>query len=191
MPLSYFWNWRGNPAEAMLKERIEVSAAATLMLYRKKSKWRKPIHEFKYLGDRSCGRFLASMLAKKISESGNFSNIDIVIPVPLHPIKRWKRGFNQASFIANIIAMELGKPVIEGLLIRKRYSSTQTKKDKKGRKKGVEGVFYLKNPQIISNKRIMLVDDVLTTGATLEACAQELYRSGGVELSVVTLAFVE
>lgn len=191
IPLSYFWRWRDNPAEILLRERLEVNAAATLLLYRKESSWREVIHNFKYSADKSSGRFLSSLLGKKILESGCFSNVDIVVPVPLHPLKKWKRGFNQAAIIAREMGRVLDKPVVEGVLRRGRYSSTQTIKDKKGRKRSVEGAFYLKNPERFSNRHILLVDDVLTTGATIEACGTQILKAGGVTLSVAALAFVE
>ncbi|MHC1779947.1 MAG: ComF family protein [Bacteroidales bacterium] len=191
IPFSYFWSWRDNPAELLLRERLEVETAVTLLLYRKESNWKEVIHNFKYSGDKASGRYLSSLLGKKIVESGCFSGVDILVPVPLHPLKKWKRGFNQASVIAREIGRQIGKPVVEDVLRRGRYSSTQTIKDRKGRKRSVEGAFFLKNPERFSERHILLVDDVLTTGATIEACGTQIYKAGGVTLSVATLAFVE
>jgi len=191
IPLSYFWSWRDNPAELLLRERLDVESVATLLLYRKESTWREVIHNFKYSGDIESGRYLSSLLGKKIVESGYFKDIDVVVPVPLHPLKKWKRGFNQASVIAGEIGKITCKPVVENVLRRGRYSSTQTIKDKKGRKRSVEGAFFLKNPERFSNLHILLVDDVLTTGATIEACGSQILKAPGATLSVATLAFVE
>jgi len=111
--------------------------------------------------------------------------------VPLHPIKRWMRGFNQASVIAEVLSAELGKPVMEGVLVRRRYSSTQTTKDKGSRQRGVKGAFSLRESHRFAGMHILLVDDVLTTGATIEACGLEILKADGARLSVATLAFVE
>ncbi len=191
IPLSYFWKWRDNPAELLLRERIEIAEATTLLLYRKESSWKEIIHNFKYNGDKPAGRYLSEMLGKKIAVSGYFSGIDIIVPVPLHPLKKWKRGFNQASVIAYELGKFMGKPVIEGVLKRGRYSSTQTSKDRKGRIRSVEGAFYLKHPERFSDLHILLVDDVLTTGATIEACGKQILKADGVTLSIAALAFVE
>ncbi len=191
MPLSYFWSWRDNPAELLLRERIDIESAATLLLYRKESNWRELIHNFKYSGDKASGVYLSKILGKKIVESGCFSEVDLLVPVPLHPLKKWKRGFNQATVIAREIGRQTGKPVIEGVLCRGRYSSTQTIKDRKGRRRSVEDAFFLKDPKPFADRHILLVDDVLTTGATIEACGTQIVKAGGVKLSVATLAFVE
>lgn len=191
LPLSYFWSWRDNPAEVLIRERIELVAAASLMFYRRESRWRSVIHKFKYSSQISLGRYLSKILGKRMADSQAFSGVDLIVPVPLHPIKRWMRGFNQASVIAEILSAELGKPLVEGALVRSRYSSTQTTKDKRSRQRGVKGAFSLREPHRFRGMHILLVDDVLTTGATIEACGLEILKAEGVRLSVATLAFVE
>ncbi|PKO99516.1 MAG: hypothetical protein CVU13_05415 [Bacteroidetes bacterium HGW-Bacteroidetes-8] len=191
LPLSYFWSWRDNPAEVLIRERIELISAASLIFYRRESRWRSVIHKFKYSSQISLGRYLSKILGKRMADSQAFTGVDLIVPVPLHPIKRWMRGFNQASVIAEVLSSELGKPVVEGALVRSRYSSTQTTKDKSSRQRGVKGAFSLRDPHRFTGMHILLVDDVLTTGATIEACGLEILKAEGVRLSVATLAFVE
>jgi ComF family protein len=191
LPLSYFWSWRDNPAEVLIRERVELVAAASLIFYRRESRWRSVIHKFKYSSQISLGKYLSKILGRRMAESHAFSQIDLIVPVPLHPIKRWMRGFNQASVIAKALSAELGKPVVEGVLVRSRYSSTQTTKDRSSRQRSVKGAFSVKDPKRFNGMHILLVDDVLTTGATIEACGLEIIKAEGARLSVATLAFVE
>ncbi len=191
IPYSYFWSWRDNPAEILLRERVKTKYAASLILYRSESNWRSVIHRFKYTGDISMGVYLATLLAGKINECGSFQDIDIIVPVPLHPLKKWRRGFNQASVIAHSLGDVLNIPVCDNLLKRGRYSTSQTEKNRENRYKGVAGAFFIKHPERLREKHILLVDDVLTTGATIEACGRVLLDIEGTSLSVVTLAFVE
>jgi len=191
LPLSYFWSWRDNPAEVLIRERVELEAAVSLIFYRRESRWRSVIHKFKYSSQISLGKYLSKILVRRMAESKAFSGVDLIVPVPLHPIKRWMRGFNQASVIAGELSAALGRPVIEGVLVRSRYSSTQTTKDRRSRQRSVKGAFSVRDPKRFNGKHILLVDDVLTTGATIEACGLEILKSDGVRLSVATLAFVE
>ncbi len=191
IPYSYFWSWRENPAEILIRERIKLKYAASLIFYRSESNWRSVIHRFKYTGDILLGKYLASLLGRKIYESGSFKDVDIIIPVPLHPFKKWSRGFNQASIIAHSLGEALNIPVDDKLLKRGRYSASQTEKDRENRYKGVAGAFYVKQRDKLRDKHILLVDDVLTTGATIEACGSALLEIEGTSLSVATLAFVE
>ena len=193
LPYSFYWSWRDNPAEVLLREVLFVDAAASLLLYRSESKWKRPIHNFKYYGDRSLGRYLSSLLGKRLYESGWCDRVDYVIPVPLHRFRAWHRGFNQASVIALELGVFLNKPVLCNAMARKRYTFTQTKKDREHRRRGVKGAFMVRDKykDLLRGKKILLVDDVLTTGATLEACGNELYKVGCFSLSVATLAFVE
>ena len=134
---------------------------------------------------------MGEMLARRLVESGLYNEIDLIIPVPLHFLKKWKRGYNQASILAKSIGKLLNKPVEERALTRKKFTSTQTKKDSIHRWENVFGAFSLRRSSLIEGKHILLVDDVLTTGATLEACGQHILKLENCRLSIVTLAYVE
>jgi ComF family protein len=191
LPLSYFWNSRENPASVLLRGYLPMQRVSTLMIYRKESRWKNVLYEFKYSGNKHIGRYLAQILTEKLKCGGNLESIDVIIPVPLHPLKRWKRGFNQAAVIAGEISRISGIPVNDNLLRRGRYSVSQTLKDKGERSKGVKGAFFVKDGHKIAGKHILLVDDVLTTGATAGECGSLLMEAGDVKLSFAALAFVE
>lgn len=193
LPYSFFWNWRNNPAEFLLNELLPVEQAASLMLYRSESNWKSTVHQFKYYGNKGLGQFLSILLAQKLMESGWSDKLDLVVPVPLHWYKEWTRGFNQAGVVAKVIAEKLNLPYEPYLITRKRFTFTQTKKDKEHRKKSVASAFMVKEKysRLLSGKRVLLVDDVLTTGATASSCGKALLDFGALSISVVTLAFVE
>ncbi|MEN6618446.1 MAG: ComF family protein [Rikenellaceae bacterium] len=191
LPFSFFWSWPNNPAEVCFWGRLNIIRASSLLIYREESPYKKIIHSFKYYGNRGLGKFLGEMFARRLLESGLYTDIDLIIPVPLHPLKKWKRGYNQASVLAKSIGRLLDKPVDESTLLRRKFTSTQTRKDAFHRWENVMDAFYLKNNSLIKGKHILLVDDVLTTGATLEACGQHILKQEGCMLSIVTLAYVE
>ena len=191
LPYSYFWNCAANPAHSLLAEKISVERVATLMIYRKESKWKNILYDFKYSGDKSIGRYTSGILGKKMVQGGLFNDIELIIPVPLHPLKKWMRGFNQAAVIAYELSDIMGVPVSENILKRGRYSFSQTLKDRTERSKGVSGAFYVKRDKKIEGKHVLLVDDVLTTGATAKECGMRLVEAYGAKLSFAALAFVE
>ena len=191
LPYSHFWSWRDNPAEVMLKELMSIEAAVSLFVYRRESGWKDLIYKFKYRNDKILGRWLSKLLGEKLVESGMAEDIDMIVPVPLHPLKKWKRGFNQTE----VIAKELGKilwraSVEKNVLKRVRYSSSQTVKGRQTREAAVSGAFVLSRCSI-EGKHILLVDDVLTTGATLTACGREILSVPRTKLTIATLAYVE
>jgi ComF family protein len=191
LPLTYFWSWPENPAEGRFIERVNIVRASSLFFYRDESPYKNIIHLFKYKGSRGLGAYMGCMLGEKLLESGAYNDIDIILPVPLHPLKRWKRGYNQASIIARSVGEVLRKPVIEGSLVRARYTMSQTKKDALQREKNVSGAFKIRKEFLLKGRHILLIDDVLTTGATLGACAAAVLELDGCSVSVATLAFAE
>lgn len=191
LPLTYFWKWSENPAEMLFWGRLQNVQAASLFYYREGSKYKEIVHRFKYNGERRMGYYFSSILGRNMKISGRFDNIDYVVPVPLHWAKKWKRGFNQATVIADAIAKELNVPVIEGVLLRKNYTKTQTKKGPQERWKNVFEAFRVRKGYFFEGKHVLLVDDVLTTGATIEACGKHLELIEGCKVSVATLGFVE
>lgn len=192
-PLSYYWNWRDNPAEQLVQQTIPVERVASLLLYRSESSWKRVIHRFKYDGNKDIGKYLSLKLGERLKESRWDCEIDLIIPVPLHFFKYWKRGFNQSEYISGILSSVLEVPTNTSILKRKRYTSSQTKKDREERSRSVKGAFVIKKHgvELISGKSVLLVDDVLTTGATISECGEVLIAAGCSKISVATLAFVE
>ncbi|NLD22468.1 MAG: ComF family protein [Bacteroidales bacterium] len=198
IPLTYFWSWEANPAEARLQALFPAQRACSLFIYRNDSGYSHLIHNFKYKADINLGKKLASLLAEYMISGGRFEDIEAVVSVPLHPIKKWQRGFNQSDIIgrqlASVFQQYYGHTIIfePNLVRRKRYTRSQTKAA--DRTANMAGAFQLdKNAirrfNILGIKKILLVDDVLTTGSTIASIASVIGDS--IDISVATLGFVE
>ena len=146
------------------------------------------MHSLKYRGNQEVGELLGKYAAQELLESVDFSTIDIIIPVPLHPKKQKIRGYNQSECIGNGLSKILEKPIDNTSLIRVRENTTQTKKTVFERYENTDGIFVLQNQNNLTGKHVLLVDDVLTTGSTLEACVRVLIEIEGIKVSVFTLA---
>ncbi len=196
MPLTYFWETTTSAAEKAFWGRCYIEKVYCLLIYT--TSYRKPIHYLKYKGNTPVGLYLGEMLGKKISLTTvkNNTTITHLVPVPLHWRKKLKRGYNQSEIIAEGILKGMNhKPtIIPNLLIRKAFTKTQTKKERVDRWHNVKDAFTLNKrsaKSITTADHILLIDDVLTTGATLEACATILVEQLGCRVSIATLAWVE
>jgi ComF family protein len=145
------------------------------------------MHRLKYDGKTAIGSELGMMFGHKLKETGWFNNIDVIVPIPLHRTKELRRGYNQCSFIADGMAEVLSIPVSRNALYRVKASSTQTKKSRFDRTENVEDVFKAINKSV-EGKNILLIDDVVTTGATLTAASVKLLEAGAKSVSIATIA---
>lgn len=168
--------------------RIPVEKAFSYLYYNKGGVAQKIVAEIKYRGNRQLGVEMARLCATELIASDFFSDIQLLIPIPLHPSREKERGFNQAEAIASGISEISGIPVEKGNLFRKRSTGTQTRRGVYERWINTREVFAVKSPQLLEGLHILLVDDVLTTGSTLEAAAQGLLLIKGVRVSILTLA---
>ena len=178
-----------NPVAQLFWGRCIIEKAAAFSYYNKGSRIRNLIHNMKYKGIREIGIELGRIYALSLKSSGFTKDIDLIIPVPLHLVKKRTRGFNQSEIISMGIADVTGLPVDTKSLVRTTVSETQTKRSRYERWTNVEGIFHVIDPQTIMNKHVLLVDDVITTGSTIESCSYELLKIEGVKVSVVALAF--
>jgi ComF family protein len=178
-----------NPVAKLFWGRCMIEKAAAFSFYNKGSRIRNLIHNLKYKGIKEIGYELGRIYGVSLKSSGFTDDIDLIIPVPLHISKKRKRGFNQSDIISEGLAIVTGLPVSTDSLARVSVSATQTKRSRYERWTNVEGIFEVTDPESIMNKHILLVDDVITTGSTIESCVNELLRVDGVKVSVVALAF--
>jgi len=169
--------------------RVNIEAAAAFLAFSKGGKVQQLIHQLKYKGQKEVGVSLGNWYGHDLHKTHVFSTVDLIVPVPLHEKKLRKRGYNQSAYFAEGLSASMHVPTDGHCLLRSSSSETQTKKSRFLRWKNVEHVFHIKNEQLLRHKHILLVDDVVTTGATLEACAQALLKVEGVKVSIATIAF--
>lgn len=175
-----------NPVEKTFWGRLPLINAAAQFYFTKESLMQHLMHQLKYKGNKELGRQLGRIMGEQLKKSGRFT-VDALIPLPLFPAKERKRGYNQATILCEGMAEILQVPILDKAIIRPQHTETQTKKGRIERWKNMEGKFVLTTPAAIRNKHILLVDDVITTGATLEACGTELLKGENVQLSLASL----
>jgi len=175
-----------NPVEKIFWGRLPLYSATAGYYFTKESLIQQLIHQFKYKGDKVLGLQLGRLLGKYLMQSGRF-NADALVPLPLFPAKERKRGYNQATVLCEGISEIMQLPVWDNVVTRPQPTATQTKKGRVERWNNVEGKFLLQDETALNDKHVILVDDVITTGATLEACGSALLKAHNVKLSVATL----
>ena len=165
-----------------------MQAATSLFFYSQDSILQELLHQLKYRGNQELGIQLGSLLGTVLKNNNRFP-VDVLVPVPLHPSKEKSRGFNQATLICQGIAAVTGLPVCTTLLRKNTERSTQTKKNRAERLENMVGIFEATPPDQSKYKNILLVDDVITTGATLEACGQALLEAGERKLWIASVCY--
>ncbi|HMK24680.1 MAG TPA: phosphoribosyltransferase family protein [Chitinophagaceae bacterium] len=186
MPETNFEIHPNNPVEKTFWGRLPLVGATAQFYFTKESLMQQLMHQFKYKRNKELGLQLGRIMGDQIKRSGRFEATALV-PLPLFPAKEKRRGYNQATVLCEGMAETMNIPVLDKAIIRPQHTETQTKKGRIERWKNMEGKFILSDPGAIRNKHLLLVDDVVTTGATLEACGNELLKTEGVRLSVATL----
>lgn len=166
--------------------RLPLEAATAQFYFTKESLIQHLMHQFKYRGNKEAGLQLGTIMGDHLKRSGRF-NADALVPLPLFPARERRRGYNQSAVLCDGIAESMKIPVLDKLITRPQYTETQTKKGRIERWKNMEGKFVLKDPGAVCNKHLLLVDDVITTGATLEACGNQLLMGENTRLSVAAL----
>ncbi len=189
LPKTNFHKSNHHAVSEVFSGRIKLSNTSAFLYFGKRGKVQNLIHQFKYRKNKEIGVYLGKLYAIDLQETNWIKDVDLIIPIPLHHSKLKVRGFNQSEEFANGLSHILDVPVCTNNLIRVRKSETQTLKSRYKRWENVSGIFELTTIEEIYNKHILLVDDVITTGATIEAAAEELLRASGVKVSVVALAF--
>ncbi|MEE9407886.1 MAG: phosphoribosyltransferase family protein [Polaribacter sp.] len=191
LPLTNFTDYSNNKVSQTFFGRIQIEKAYSLLFFRKKGITKNIIHELKYKGNEDVGVFFGNWLGEILKENEEFSDVDFIVPVPLHSKKRKERGYNQVSKFGESLSKHLNISFVENTLLRTSASKTQTFKARFERFNNLDTKFMLKNTSIFTNKHVLLIDDVITTGATLEACAKELQKTKGIKVSLLTMAYTE
>jgi ComF family protein len=180
----------GNSTETLLAGRFSFERAASFCTFSKEGIFQSIIHHIKYKHKEKLGIAMGRLFGQDLKGSDFICPINLIIPVPLHPKKQKERGYNQSERIAEGISEVTSIPVSRGNLVRTVYNPTQTKLNKTQRWENVENIFEVITPEEFSGKHVLLVDDIVTTGSTLEACAMALSKCRGIKISVATLANV-
>lgn len=178
-----------NHTEKIFAGRLPVAAACSSFYFTKGTLMQHLIHQLKYKGNKEIGFYLGEIMGAALVESNRFNQIDVLVPLPLYPDKERKRGYNQAAVLCNGISSVMNVPVETVNVIRRRFTETQTRKHRTERWENVDGSFVVQNESAAAGKHFLLVDDVVTTGATLESCGQAILKIPGARLSIAALAF--
>lgn len=186
MPHTKHFKQKENLAARKFWARFPFEDAASVLNFYNYSDVKMMMQRLKYEGRKDIGLTLGLMAGKKIQHSNFFKDIDIIVPIPLHPAKQAKRGYNQAAYIGKGISEILSIPMRENVIVKNVYTKSQTRMGRMERIKNVFDSFDLIDKNGIQGRHILIVDDVLTTGATIEACARKLLEAPDIKISIVT-----
>lgn len=188
MPKSYYHLNQDNPFYRKFRGRLPVKHVMTLYKFVKESRVQQVLHALKYKQQPEIGEMLGRVYGHDLVQAEFKSSFDIIIPVPLHTSRRQIRGYNQSEEFGKGLSQMLEVPCVDNYMTRDLKTETQTHKSKLNRWENVSRTFRVIKVEPIREKRVLLVDDVVTTGATLEACGQALLAAGCRELSIACIA---
>lgn len=191
LPFSGFSQHKNNAMEQSFYGRIPIVSATSLFLFQQQGMAQQLIHALKYNNRTEIGVFAGNLLYNEMFQCKRFTAFDCILPVPLHPKKQKKRGYNQLTTFGNTLADKFNIAYIEDVLIKKTASTSQTKKIRWERFKNNHSEFALTDKHCLENKHVLLIDDVMTTGATLEACCKTLLETENIKLSIATIAYTD
>ena len=188
LPETRYHEFEDSPLSKLFLGRVHVENVGAFLFYKKGNQVQKILHHLKYKGGKEIGAFLGKLYGEQLAQHEKWKDIDLIVPIPLHKKKEKKRGYNQSEWIAKGLSEGMQIPYYTNLLIRSEFTETQTKKTRFHRWENVKEVFQVTDTNLMSKKHILICDDVLTTGATLEAAIQKLQLIPEVKISVITLA---
>ncbi|MDZ7845306.1 MAG: phosphoribosyltransferase family protein [Owenweeksia sp.] len=188
LPRTNFHRHADNEVSRNFTGRCRLEKATSYLYFAKTGLVQRLMHAFKYKGQAAIGSLMGRIMGRDLWRAGFLSGIDFLIPVPLHEQKIASRGYNQSEILAQGVSERSGIPVMTHNLVRQSFSETQTRKSRFARWQNVEHIFALQKPEEVENAHLMLVDDVITTGSTIEARATQLEAVTGTRVSLLTLA---
>jgi len=189
LPFTDFFNINENPIEKIFWGRADIQNAGALLFFTKDSLVQMLITQLKYHHNKKVGILFGKLMGEAIAVEEKFKQVDFIIPIPISASKMNSRGYNQSEVIALGMQQVWNRSIMQDVLIKKNWSNSQTKKDRKARLQQVPDLFFLQNPAFIKGKHILIVDDVLTTGATLEAAIASLMTGSPASVSIAVAAY--
>ena len=190
IPLTNFAKHKDNPIKLLFENVLPVESATAMFWFVGGTEWQSLVHNFKYYGRWFFAQKMGEWLGEELRESGNFGDIELVVPIPLHYRRRLRRGYNQSEQLALGVGREMGVKCDFRSVRRRQYNDSQTSKSRSERWDNVESIFEVRSADKLRGKHILLVDDVLTTGATMASCASTIIRAcnGDVRISIASLS---
>ena len=190
LPKTDYHNYPTNPLYRAFYGRAEINAAAAYCYYAKGSMVQDLVHEIKYNGKKELGTCFGKWYGAELKNTSPFSELDYIIPVPLHPKKLKRRGYNQSTCFAEGLSLSMSVPVLPFAIIRLKDTETQTNKSRFSRWENVKDIFSVEDKEQLRNKHVLIVDDIITTGATMEACIHLLREASVASVSVASIGYV-
>ena len=190
MPLTNFAKRKDNPIKLLFENVLPVESAAAMFWFVGGTEWQRIIHNFKYHGRWFFAQKMGEWLGEELLDSGNFDDIDLIVPIPLHYRRRLRRGYNQSEQLALGVGRKMGVECDFRSVRRRHYNDSQTSKSRSERWDNVEEIFDVRRAERLRGKHILLLDDVLTTGATMASCASAIVKAceGNVRISIASLS---
>lgn len=191
LPRTDYHRVKDNLVEQLFWGKIPLERATAYFFYRRGSDFRHILYQLKYGDQKEIGEVMGRYMAAELLSSGFFEGIDVIIPVPLHKKKQKQRGYNQSEWIARGVSVITSIPIDISSVVREKNTGTQTRKSVFERWENVDGIFRLYAPERFTGKHVLIIDDVLTTGATTVACASAFETATGVRISILALSVAE
>ncbi len=191
LPLGNFHNVNAKKIEKVFYGRVKIENATSLFVFQKDGLVQNLIHNLKFRGREEIGRELGKWLGEEISQNSDYQYIDVVVPVPLHKKRLRERGYNQVEKFGIEIAELLNAKYIDSVLKKNSHNKKQSKRERNNRWINTSETFGIQNESLLENKHVLLVDDIITTGATIEACVNALKAIPGIKISIAAMAIAE